>query len=85
MDRTILDLSRQKIEYADARPDPARATRRRCCSSPSPATTQDELVAALDRLTALWERNGHGYHTLRAVTPAQQGALLKVRKSASAC
>ncbi|MDT7664728.1 MAG: hypothetical protein QOD04_4284, partial [Pseudonocardiales bacterium] len=25
--------------------------------------------------------NGHGYHTLRAVTTAEQTALLKVRKS----
>jgi Fe-S oxidoreductase len=29
----------------------------------------------------LWRKHNHGYHTLEAVTPAQQGALLKVRKS----
>ncbi|SDN97965.1 FAD-binding and (Fe-S)-binding domain-containing protein [Geodermatophilus sp. DSM 45219] len=81
LDRTILDLSRQKIEYA--------GLGRILVGDPDALlfvsfTGDDEagLVAQMDELTALWERNGHGYHTLRAVTPAQQAALLKVRKSA---
>ncbi|MCZ2811318.1 FAD-binding protein [Modestobacter sp. VKM Ac-2979] len=81
LDRTILDLSRQKIEYAglgkilQGDPDALLFVS---------FTGDDEaqLVESMDRLVELWERNGHGYHTLRAVTPAQQGALLKVRKSA---
>ena len=81
LDRTILDLSRQKIEYAalgkilQGDPDALLFVS-------FTGDDEDELVASLDRLAALWERNGHGYHTLRAVTPAQQAALLKVRKSA---
>jgi FAD/FMN-containing dehydrogenase/Fe-S oxidoreductase len=81
LDRTILDLSRQKIEYAGLG---------KILSGDPEAllfvsfTGDDEaaLVDSMDSLVALWARNGHGYHTLRAVTPAQQGALLKVRKSA---
>ncbi|MCW2535080.1 MAG: hypothetical protein JWQ26_779 [Modestobacter sp.] len=81
LDRTILDLSRQKIEYAGLG---------KILSGDPEAllfvsfTGDDEaaLVDSMDSLVALWTRNGHGYHTLRAVTPAQQGALLKVRKSA---
>ncbi|HEX4224622.1 MAG TPA: FAD-binding and (Fe-S)-binding domain-containing protein, partial [Pseudonocardiaceae bacterium] len=80
MDRTILDLSRAKIEYASlgtilhGDPDALLFV----------SFTGDddaELVGQLDRLTALWARHRHGYHTLRAITPEQQGALLKVRKS----
>jgi FAD/FMN-containing dehydrogenase/Fe-S oxidoreductase len=81
MDRTILDLSRQKIEYA-ALGDILQGDPDGLLFVSFTGDDQDELVASLDRLTALWERNGHGYHTLRAITPAQQGALLKVRKSA---
>jgi FAD/FMN-containing dehydrogenase/Fe-S oxidoreductase len=81
LDRTILDLSRQKIEYA--------GLGRILQGDPEALlfvsfTGDDEaaLVTSMDSLVEIWERNGHGYHTLRAVTPAQQGALLKVRKSA---
>src|SRR4051812_47480428 len=81
LDRTILDLSRQKIEYA--------ALGRILQGDPEAllfvsftGDDEAELVTAMDALVELWERNGHGYHTLRAVTPAQQGALMKVRKSA---
>ncbi len=78
MDRTILDLARKKIEYASRAPS-SKATRRRCCSCPSPATTR-RSCRPVDRLAALWKRHGHGYHTLRAITPAQQAPLLKVRQ-----
>jgi FAD/FMN-containing dehydrogenase/Fe-S oxidoreductase len=81
LDRTILDLSRQKIEYAGLgkilQGDPEALL-----FVSFTGDDEDALVASMDSLVALWERNGHGYHTLRAVTPAQQGALLKVRKSA---
>jgi FAD/FMN-containing dehydrogenase/Fe-S oxidoreductase len=80
IDKTILELSRQKIEY------------RRLASflegDPEgllfvtfTGDTQAEAVAQLDKLDALWTRHSHGYHTLRAETAAQQGALLKVRKA----
>jgi FAD/FMN-containing dehydrogenase/Fe-S oxidoreductase len=80
MDRTILDLSRQKIEYADLG--------RILTGDPEALlfvafSGDDErhLLGQLDRLTGLWRRHGHGYHTLRAETPRQQADLLKVRKS----
>jgi Fe-S oxidoreductase len=80
MDRTILDLSRSKLEYAALGTilhDDPEALLFVSFTGDDPA----ELAGRLDRLTALWERHGHGYHTLRAETPAQQAALLKVRKS----
>ncbi|MEJ7689559.1 MAG: FAD-linked oxidase C-terminal domain-containing protein [Nocardioidaceae bacterium] len=80
MDKTILDLSRQKIEYADLGKSLDGDPEALLFVS---FTGDDEaqLVASLERLDALWRKNRHGYHTLRAVTPAQQSALLKVRKS----
>lgn len=80
MDRTILDLSRQKIEYAslgeilEGDPDALLFVS-------FTGDDETELLDQLRQLTTLWERYGHGYHTLRAVTPQQQGALMKVRKS----
>ena len=35
----------------------------------------------IDRLEAAWREHGHGYHTLRAETDAEQAALTKVRKA----
>ncbi len=35
----------------------------------------------MENLAELWQRHGHGYHTLRATTAAQQAALLKVRSA----
>jgi FAD/FMN-containing dehydrogenase/Fe-S oxidoreductase len=80
MDRTILDLSRQKIEYAalgSLLHDDPDALLFVSFSGDDPAA----LAGSLKRLTVLWERHGHGYHTLLAETPAQQDALLKVRKA----
>ncbi|WP_207930453.1 FAD-binding and (Fe-S)-binding domain-containing protein, partial [Streptomyces hainanensis] len=80
MDRTILELSRRKREFAGLGDilvgDPGALLF-------VSFTGDDEaaLTTRLDALDALWRRNGHGYHTLRAVTPAEQEALLKVRKS----
>jgi FAD/FMN-containing dehydrogenase/Fe-S oxidoreductase len=80
MDKTILDLSRQKIEYAELANsldgDPAALL-----FVSFTGDDQAELVASLDRLDALWRAHRHGYSTLRAVSPSQQRALLKVRKS----
>ncbi|MCV2490231.1 FAD-binding protein [Geodermatophilus sp. YIM 151500] len=81
IDKTILDLSRRKIEYAGLgrilEGDPAALVF-------VSFTGDDEaaLVDSVDRLAALWEKNGHGYATIRAITPVQQADLLKVRKSA---
>jgi FAD/FMN-containing dehydrogenase/Fe-S oxidoreductase len=80
MDRMILDLSRQKIEYAALggilHGDP-EALLFVSFSGDDPA----ELHGQLTRLTTLWKRHGHGYSTLEATTPEQQGPLLKVRKA----
>ncbi len=80
IDRTILDLSRQKIEYA--------ALGRVLEGDPEAllfvtvdGDSQAAAAAGVERLAQLWQRHGHGYHTLRAATPAQQGALLKVRSA----
>nr|WTB31326.1 FAD-binding protein [Streptomyces sp. NBC_00830] len=80
MDRTILDLSRKKIEYAPLSRilvgDPGALLFVTFSGDDEPA-----LLAQLEHLTTLWGDHGHGYHTLRAVTPQQQGALMKVRKA----
>jgi len=80
MDRQILDLARQKIEYASLsgilEGDPEALL-----FVSFTGDDEGELLGALNRLTSLWSRHSHGYHTLQAVTPAQQDALLKVRKS----
>ncbi|WP_040808397.1 FAD-binding and (Fe-S)-binding domain-containing protein [Nocardia concava] len=80
MDRTILELSRQKIEYAELGTilvgDPGALL-----FVSFSGDDESALIAKLDELEALWRKNGHGYHTLRAVRPADQKALLKVRKS----
>ena len=80
MDKTILDLSRRKIEYADLGNsligDPAALL-----FVSFAGDDLDDVTKRLDALVDLWHADGHGYHTLRLVTAAQQGALLKVRKS----
>ncbi|SLF47408.1 FAD-binding and (Fe-S)-binding domain-containing protein [Mycobacteroides abscessus] len=80
MDRTILELARRKMEYASLsallRGEPSALLFVSFSSDAEP-----DLLAKLDGLTELWAAHNHGYHTLRAVTAAQQAALLKVRKS----
>jgi FAD/FMN-containing dehydrogenase/Fe-S oxidoreductase len=80
IDRTILELSRRKIEYAALgsilEGDP--------CALLFVTFDGDSDAAAaagVDRLAELWQRHGHGYHTLRATTVDQQTALLKVRSA----
>ncbi|HEX6448905.1 MAG TPA: FAD-binding oxidoreductase, partial [Trebonia sp.] len=80
MDRTILDLSRKKIEYA-ALGTILEGDPEALLFVSFSGDDEADLLGRLERLTALWKRHGHGYHTLRAVTPAQQGSLLKVRKA----
>jgi FAD/FMN-containing dehydrogenase/Fe-S oxidoreductase len=78
IDRTILELSRQKIEYAALgsilEGDPGALL-----FVTFDRDSAAEASAAVEQLAALWQRHRHGYHTLRATTPAHQAALLKVR------
>ncbi len=80
MDRTILDLSRSKIEYADLGAILSGDPEALLFVSFS-GNDESALRGQLDRLTTLWTKHRHGYHTLQAETPAQQAALLKVRKA----
>ncbi|MBW0107086.1 FAD-binding oxidoreductase, partial [Pseudonocardia sp. KRD-291] len=80
MDRTILDLSRRKIEYADLGNHLVGDPQALLFVSFS-GDDEQALAAKMDQVAELWERHGHGYHTVRAVTPEQASALLKVRKS----
>ncbi|MEQ3554374.1 FAD-linked oxidase C-terminal domain-containing protein [Pseudonocardia nematodicida] len=80
MDKTILDLSRSKIEYADLGNHMVGDPEALLFVSFS-GDDEAELITKVDALIEIWERNGHGYHTLKLVTPAEQAALLKVRKS----
>ncbi len=80
IDRTILELSRQKIEY--------QALGSILTGDPDALLfvtffggTLAEAVAGLDRLDESWRAHRHGFHTLRAVHPAEQAALLKVRQA----
>jgi FAD/FMN-containing dehydrogenase/Fe-S oxidoreductase len=80
MDRTILDLSRSKLEYAalgtilEGDPDALLYVT-------FSGDDEAEVLGQLARLRAVWGRHGHGYHLLEAVTPDQQAQLLKVRKA----
>ena len=80
IDRTILGLSRSKLEY------------RRLASmlegDPEAllfvsfhGESADGARSKLDALEAAWREHGHGYHALRAETKADQDALTKVRKA----
>ncbi|HZC13654.1 MAG TPA: FAD-linked oxidase C-terminal domain-containing protein, partial [Thermoleophilaceae bacterium] len=81
LDRKILDLSRRKLEY--------RRLSETLEGDPEAllfvtvfADEEGEARERLDRLEAAWRKHGHGYHALRAESPAEQEALTKVRKSA---
>jgi FAD/FMN-containing dehydrogenase/Fe-S oxidoreductase len=80
LDRFILDLSRQKLEFRalgailEGDPDALLFVELE-------GDDRDEVVARLDALQAAWAEHGHGYHTLRAVDPADQAKVLEVRKS----
>ncbi|MEA2383519.1 MAG: hypothetical protein QOH72_3490 [Solirubrobacteraceae bacterium] len=80
LDRFILDLSRRKLEFRslgailEGDPDALLFVELE-------GSDEDEVIARLDALEAAWAEHGHGYHTLRAVDPAEQAAVLEVRKS----
>ena len=80
LDHTIIELSRQKIEYASLgtilQGDPQALLFVTFFGD-----TRAEAVAGLDRLEEGWRAHGHGYHTLRAVEATEQAALLKVREA----
>ena len=80
IDRTILSLSRSKLEF--------RKLGDRLEGDPGAllfvafaGDTADEVRAKLDALAAAWDEHGHGYHVLRAESTAEQDALTKVRKA----
>jgi FAD/FMN-containing dehydrogenase/Fe-S oxidoreductase len=80
IDRTILSLSRAKLEY--------RPLADRLEGDPGAllfvafaADTEDEVRGKLDALASAWKQHGHGYHTLRAESAAEQAELTKVRKA----
>ena len=80
IDRTILELSRSKLEYRKLSEglegDPAALL-----FVSFTGESEDETRSRLDRLQAAWEEHGHGYHTLRAERVADQDTLTKVRKA----
>jgi FAD/FMN-containing dehydrogenase/Fe-S oxidoreductase len=80
LDRTIIELSRQKIEYRSLgsilHGDPEALL-----FVTFTGDTRAEAIAGLDRLDGRWHAHGRGYHTLRAVDAAEQAALLKVREA----
>jgi len=80
IDKVILDLSRERIEYSELgsilKGDPGALL-----FVSFSGDNEKELTARLQEVSDLWSLHSHGYHTLLAVTAAQQRALLKVRKS----
>ena len=77
IDATILALSRSKREYAQM------ASRIEGDPGALLYVTffGEEAGERIDRLEAAWREHGHGYHTIRAETDAEQAALTKVRKA----
>jgi FAD/FMN-containing dehydrogenase/Fe-S oxidoreductase len=80
IDKTILELSRQKLEY-QALGSILHGDPEALLFVTFDGGTQAEAAAGLDRLDGRWQAHGHGYHTLRAVHAAEQAALLKVRSA----
>ena len=80
IDSTILELSRSKREFAQMA-STIQGEPGALLFVTFFADTPDEAGAQLDRLTEAWREHGHGYHTLRAETAAEQDALTKVRKA----
>jgi len=80
LDHAILELAKQKREFRELSTiiegDPNALVFVTFFGD-----TEQEALSALDGLEAAWKTNGHGYHTLRAVSAAEQAAVLLVRKS----
>jgi FAD/FMN-containing dehydrogenase/Fe-S oxidoreductase len=80
IDDAILELAGQKLEY--------RGLSSILHGHPGAllfvtffGDTEAGAAAGIDRLDRRWRDHGHGYHTLRATTAAQQEPLLKVRQA----
>ena len=80
IDSTILELSRSKREFARMS-ETIQGRPGALLFVTFFSDTPEEAGAQLDRLTAAWREHGHGYHTLRAETAAEQAALTNVRKA----
>jgi FAD/FMN-containing dehydrogenase/Fe-S oxidoreductase len=80
IDATILELSRSKREFAQMA-STIQGEPGALLFVTFFGDTPAEVGAQLDRLTKAWREHGHGYHTLRAETAAEQDALTKVRKA----
>jgi FAD/FMN-containing dehydrogenase/Fe-S oxidoreductase len=80
MDHLILDLSRQRPEYA-ALSQILEGEPRALLFVTFFGQSDEEAASAVDRLAADWSRHRHGYHTLRAVRASDRAALIKVRKA----
>ncbi|MFC5828147.1 FAD-binding and (Fe-S)-binding domain-containing protein [Nonomuraea insulae] len=80
LDKAILDLSRQRVDYAGLG-DILEGDPEALLFVEFFGDTPAEVADRVDKLAATWKSNGHGYHTLRAVTGQQQSAVLKVRKA----
>ncbi|MGI5291541.1 FAD-binding and (Fe-S)-binding domain-containing protein [Nonomuraea polychroma] len=80
IDKAILDLSRQRVDYAGLggilEGDPEALLFVEFFGD-----TPAEVADRVDKLAATWKANGHGYHTLRATAERDQAAVLKVRKA----
>ncbi|MQA97501.1 MAG: FAD-binding protein [Streptosporangiales bacterium] len=80
MDRAILDLSRQRVDFAELGtilvddPDALLFVE-------FFADDPDEAAAHAEELAKRWKAEGHGYHTLLAADAREQAAVLKVRKA----
>ena len=81
IDSTILELSRSKREFAQMPSTIEGEPGALLFVTFFADTPGEEAGAQLDRLTAAWREHGHGYHSLRAETAAEQDALTKVRKA----
>jgi FAD/FMN-containing dehydrogenase/Fe-S oxidoreductase len=80
MDRTILDLSRKRVEFSglgDLLVDEPAAL----LFVEFFGDDEETVRAQVAELASTWAANGHGYHTLQAATPREQEAVLKVRKA----
>jgi FAD/FMN-containing dehydrogenase/Fe-S oxidoreductase len=80
IDSTILELSRSKREFAQMA-STIQGEPGALLFVTFFADTPEQAGAQLDRLAEAWREHGHGYHTLRAETAAEQDALTKVRKA----
>ena len=80
IDRFILELSRDRLEYRGLTPmltgDPGALLFVTFFGN-----SEREAADGLDRLERAWRDHRHGYHLLRAVSPADQAELLKVREA----